>query len=304
MNELIPLFSHNILPIIIAAGLGYVLQKRYEFDLRGLTVTIFYILTPALILTILVETEASSGDMLRMMGVSVLVVIVVALLGWAIGLVTRLPAKWTAALVLTSAFMNAGNYGLSLNQFAFGDDGLAWASIFFLASAVMTNSLGIYVAQAGKLSPGKALLGIFKIPPVYAIPVALLIRGFDVQVPLALWRPVEVLSAATIPMLLLLLGMRIAQSGLPTKLPLMGLAVVLRLIIGPIIAWLAAPMIGLEGLGGKVAIVEAAMPTAVLTTVVAAEFDLEPEFVTGVVLATTILSPLTVTPILALLGAG
>jgi predicted permease len=46
------------------------------------------------------------------------------------------------------------------------------------------------------------------------------------------------------------------------------------------------------------------MPTAVLTTVVAAEFDLEPEFVTGVVLATTVLSPLTVTPILALLGAG
>lgn len=304
MTELLPLFSHNILPIIIASGLGYAIQKRFQLDTRSLTITILYVLTPALILTILVETEASSTDLLRMMGVSILVVVIIALLGLAIGTLARLPAQWIAALVLTSSFMNAGNYGLSLNQFAFGDEGLAWASIYFLASVIMTNSLGIFVAQAGKMSPGKALLGIFKIPPVWAIPIALIIRGFDVQVPLAVWRPVEVLSAATIPMLLLLLGMRIAQSGLPTRLPLLGLVVVLRLIVGPLIAWLAAPLVGLEGLGAKVAIIESAMPTAVLTTVVASEFDLEPEFVTGVVLATTVLSPLTVTPILAFLGAG
>jgi predicted permease len=304
LTDLLPLFSHNILPIIIAAGLGYVLQKRFELDTRSLTITIFYILTPMLILTLLVETEASTGDMARMLAVSVIVITAITLLGWAIGSLARLPAQWTASLILTSAFMNAGNYGLSLNLFAFGDDGLAWASIYFMASAVMTSSLGIFVAQAGKMSPGKALLGILKIPLVWAIPVAVLIRAFEVQVPLALWRPVEVLSAATIPMLLLLLGMRIAQSGLPTRLPLLGLAVVLRLIVSPILAWLAAPLVGLEGLGANVAIVESAMPTAVLTTVVASEFDLEPEFVTGVVLATTVLSPLTVTPILALLGAG
>jgi predicted permease len=47
---------------------------------------------------------------------------------------------------------------------------------------------------------------------------------------------------------------------------------------------------------------EAAMPTAVLTTVIALEFDVEPDFVTGVVLATTLLSPLTVTPLIAALG--
>lgn len=304
MSELLPLFTNNILPILIAAGLGYVLQKKFNFDLQGLTSTIFYILTPALILTLLVETESSAEDMLRLISITVIVIAATTLLGWLIGSIARLPSQLTASLILTSAFMNAGNYGLSLNHFAFGADGLAWASVYFMASAAMTSSLGVYIAQAGKMPPGKALLGILKIPLVWAIPVAVLIRAFNFEIPLGLWRPVEVLSDATIPMLLLLLGMRIAQSGLPTRLPLLGLAVGLRLVVGPILAWLSASMIGLEGLPAKVAIVESAMPTAVLTTVVAAEFDLEPEFVTGVVLATTILSPLTVTPILALLGAG
>jgi predicted permease len=44
------------------------------------------------------------------------------------------------------------------------------------------------------------------------------------------------------------------------------------------------------------------MPTAVMTTVIATEFDIHPSFVTTVVTATTLLSPLTLTPLLAILG--
>jgi hypothetical protein len=36
--------------------------------------------------------------------------------------------------------------------------------------------------------------------------------------------------------------------------------------------------------------------------VLASEFDVEPEFITGVVFTTTLLSPLTLTPLLALLN--
>jgi predicted permease len=45
------------------------------------------------------------------------------------------------------------------------------------------------------------------------------------------------------------------------------------------------------------------MPVAVLTTVLALEFEVEPSFVTAAVLITTLLSPLTLTPLLAILGA-
>ncbi len=45
------------------------------------------------------------------------------------------------------------------------------------------------------------------------------------------------------------------------------------------------------------------MPSAVVNIVIATEYDVEPEFVTGAVLVTTLLSPLSLTPLLAALGA-
>ena len=43
------------------------------------------------------------------------------------------------------------------------------------------------------------------------------------------------------------------------------------------------------------------MPVAVATTILALEFDLSPDFVTGAVFLSTILSPFTLTPLIAYL---
>jgi len=45
----------------------------------------------------------------------------------------------------------------------------------------------------------------------------------------------------------------------------------------------------------------ASMPVAVATTILALEFDTSPEFVTGAVFLSTLLSPLTLTPLIAYL---
>jgi len=45
------------------------------------------------------------------------------------------------------------------------------------------------------------------------------------------------------------------------------------------------------------------MPTAVMMTILATEYNVEPSFVTTVVFTSTLLSPLTITPLLAYLGA-
>jgi hypothetical protein len=96
--------------------------------------------------------------------------------------------------------------------------------------------------------------------------------------------------------------MQIARAGLPKRKNLLFASVGLRMLASPFIAWFLAPIMGLSGIGRQAGILQAAMPTAVLTTVIATEYDVEPEFVTGVVLVTTIISPLTLTPLLAILG--
>jgi len=78
-------------------------------------------------------------------------------------------------------------------------------------------------------------------------------------------------------------------------------AVVLSLVVAPMIAFGLTWLLGLTGAAKQAAIIEASMPAAVITTVLALEFDLDAAFSTSVVFFTTLLSPLTLVVLIAYL---
>ncbi len=302
MSSLSNLFFNNLLPIILIATIGFILQRTLQIDPRGLSRVIFYSFTPAFVFSILVTTEIEANEMLRMAGLTIVLSIILGVLSFVISRVMQLDPRSASAFILTITFINAGNYGLSLNSFALGDVGLLWASIFFITSSMLLNSVGVYVATVGRASPKEAFIGLLKVPSIYAIPLALLIRTNDIELPLAIWRPIDLIGSAAVPSMLILLGMQIARAGLPKHKDLLFAATGLRMLASPVIAWFLTPVMGLSGVGRQAGILQAAMPTAVLSTVIATEYDVKPEFVTGVVLMTTIISPITLTPLLAILG--
>jgi len=79
---------------------------------------------------------------------------------------------------------------------------------------------------------------------------------------------------------------------------------ILQLIVAPALAWLLSLAVGFDMLPAQVSVLEAATPTAVLAMILSIEFDAEPAVVTSAVVVTTLLSPLTITPILIMLGIG
>jgi malate permease and related proteins len=81
------------------------------------------------------------------------------------------------------------------------------------------------------------------------------------------------------------------------------LSSLMRLVAAPLLAILLSKPFGLLGPARQAGILESGMPTAVLAAVLATEYDLEPSFITSVVFVTTFLSPFTLTPLLAFLGA-
>jgi predicted permease len=78
----------------------------------------------------------------------------------------------------------------------------------------------------------------------------------------------------------------------------MATVVVMRLLLAPLLAWAIASMMGLQGLTLNVVVLESAMPTAVITTILATEFESDPPFAALAVLTTTLLSIPTVTILL------
>ncbi len=303
LSQLISLFLNNLLPILLVAASGFLLSKFTKLDPNALSKVIFYIFSPCLVFILLTQNELSDGDILRAASFTTTSIILLGIIAWIAGKILGLQRRMLASFLITCMFMNAGNYGLSVVFFAFGNSALKFASLFFVTSGILAYTLGVIIASLGSTSLPQALLNLFKIPMLYAVILAIITNQTGWQIPLPIHRSIEILSDAAIPAMIVLLGLQLkkAQWAQYTK-PLI-LASFIRLIISPLLALLINPIFGISGFIRQAMVTEAAMPTAVLSTVLATEYDTEPTFVTSVVFITTILSPITLTPLLAMLGA-
>ena len=291
-------FLETLLPVMILAALGMLLRRRLQIDPKPLSQIVFYVFAPALVFQLLIRNPFSLGDMLRMATMVVLLLAAMAVIAWTIARVMKLNRTMTSALILCIVFMNAGNLGLPVTQLAFGAVTLAWASVFFSTTALLSNSAGAWIASVGRASPGRALIGLAKVPSVYAIPLALVLHSAGVALPPFVEVPVGLLAGAAVPSMLLLLGMQLSGNGLRGHIGLLGLVGAARLVVSPLIAWGLTTAFRFPPAAVQAGILEAAMPTAVLNSILAAQYDIEPEFVSSAILVTTLLSPLTLTPLL------
>jgi len=303
LNNLAGLFINNLFPILLIAGIGYLCGKYLQVEAKSLSRVIFYVFSPCLIFNLLTTSELSNSDLFRMMGFAISIVVCVGTVTFLIGKMLKLTRTMLAAVVLTTMSMNAGNFGLSLNLFAFGEAGLAQASIFFVSTALMTYSVGVGIASLGRTSFKQSLLKLFQVPAIYAVILALMTIASGWRLPMFLERTTTTLAGAAIPAMLILLGLQLQRNQRTRNIPALVLANGMRLLGGAAFGLLLGTLFSLEGIAYQAGVIEAATPTAVLATVLATEFDTEPAFVTTVVFTTTILSPLTLTPLLAYLGA-
>jgi predicted permease len=155
----------------------------------------------------------------------------------------------------------------------------------------------------GRLSTFQALRQLMLVPAIYGLVAATLVRQTDWHVPLFLDRSVSMLGDASIPLMLVLLGLQIAEARIwpRNRVVLICVAVFLQIIITPLVALVLAHWMGLAGVARQAAVLQASMPAAVATTVLAVQYDLDSTLVSGTVVLTTLLSPLTLTPLIAYL---
>jgi predicted permease len=292
-----------LLPIFLASGAGLLAARYLGVNPRSVSKIAFYIFSPCLVFTLLSSDQLNGDDITQMAIFAMIIVFVIGAITALIGYVLRFERSIVIALMLTAMFGNVGNYGLSLNLFAFGEEALVYASVYFVTGAILVYTVGVVLASWGRTNFRSSLLGIFKVPVVYAVILALLFRSFNLSLPLPLDRTVSVLSAAAIPVMMVLMGIQLYHAKLSKSTFNLGLSNFLRLVVSPLLAIGLGLLFQLEGPGYQAAVIESAVPTAVLVTVLGIEYNIQPAFMTTAVFTSTLLSPLTITPLLAFLGA-
>ena len=154
-----------------------------------------------------------------------------------VALPLRMSRPELSAFLLVVMFSNSGNYGLPVVLFAFGPDALAYATAYFVTGSVMTYTLGVFLAAAGRRSVAQRTSRHRE----GAGDLRRRRRGggacvAGIPVPLAVTRPVGLLSDAALPMMILVLGMQLERASVPDRPVLVAAAVGLSLVVAPVVA--------------------------------------------------------------------
>jgi malate permease and related proteins len=298
---LFSVFASDLLPIFVIAGAGFVLARWLNVSATTLTHVVFYALLPCFAFRTLITTVATGREFGRMVLLAVLVMLAMALIGAVLSLALRLSRTDASAFLLVVMFSNGGNYGLPVVSFAFGEEALSYGTVFFLTGSVLTNTVGAFLAASGRRSLRAAMTSVLRIPAIYGITAAMLVIATGIALPTALLRPVMMLSDAALPLMILVLGMQLERAVSPGRPALVAAAVCVSLVAAPFVALGLASLLNVSGAARQAVVVLSSMPVAVATTILAIEFDASPDFVTSTVFLSTILSPITLTPLIAYL---
>lgn len=293
-----------VLPIFILIGLGALMQRAFKLDLYTLAKINFYFVTPAVVFVSMYESEMSADLLGSVTGFYILYVLLLygvsRLVSWPLKFGPGMRAAFTNSLILD----NSGNYGLPINQLAFKGDPLA-ASVQALVmtfQSLVTFTYGVMSVQRAK-SGGTlkaALIGFLKMPVPYALVLGMALHLLQWPIPYFVSKPLGYIADSMVAIALLTLGAQIVKYPLRLDRIDVYVSVALRLLIGPVIGFILVWALGLKGIPAQALLIASGMPTGVNSTILAEEYDNEPDFASQTVLISTLLNIITMTSLISL----
>lgn len=301
MGELFSIFLNNIAPILLITGIAFIVGKRYELDPRPLGRMVFLMFSPALIFDSLAKSEVSVRELGQIAVVMTVFVAVMLVIGFAVSRFAGVDRIERASILLSAICPNNGNFGLPLISFAFGEDVLARAVLVFVCVSFLNYTVGIFIASNGRQTMRVALASVLQVPVIYAAMAGLAVNLLEITLPPLAQRSVTLLGQAAVPCMIALLGLQMARAERMQKFKWVGLGVGLRLLASPVLAGLLILLFQLEGPARIAVLMQASMPVAVATLIFTTEYGLDAHLMSNMIMASTLLSPITLSVLIYLL---
>lgn len=270
-----------VAPVFGVALVGWFFAGFRKVDLAPLADIVIYLAAPALVFASLLEKRIELTSLLMVGGGAVFQALACGAAAWLSFRAVKVEGR---GLYLAAMFPNTGNLGLPLGLFAFGGAGLSVAVIVFVAISLVHYSLGLMIIS-GKGHPGEAM----KMPLMHAAILGVVLALAGVRLPEPLMRGITLLGDATVPLMLLSLGIRMRAVRLRRPGRAL-LAVALRMGpgLGAALVWCA--LFGLEGAERGVLLVTGVLPSAVMNFVLTEAYGESGEEVASAILLGTLLS--------------
>ena len=273
-----------VAPAFLIIALGYSCSRYFQSGKEVLIKIAVSILVPAFAWEHLYPIKLETSGFSEVLLSSIIIMIVPGLMAWGVFRVMGISQK--RGVYLPIIFMNSVNLPFPILVAAYGEGAIPFALMFYMTAFLGIFTVGLIIVNGGKRN---GYFHIFREPVVYIVVLALLFNIREVEVPEFINGSAHLLAQATIPMVLLILGIQLAQVKI-TELKLSLVAVAIRLVGGALTGVFCVWLFKLEGLAYKVVILESVMPCAAITSLVAEKYRAQPEIVASTILISTLLS--------------
>ncbi len=264
-----------LFPLFAIVALGYWVGKKAKPDLAHANKLNMDVFVPALVFAALASKPFRPENDIPLLVATLVMVIGSGLVAWGIARALRIDVK---TLVPPVMFNNCGNLGLPLAVLAFGEQALAPMIVMFMASNLLHFSFGAWL-----LDHRVRMVTIWKVPSVMATFAGLIVGMAGIPV----WEPllisIKMVGDIAIPLMLIGLGVRLADSQISSvRLGLIG--AVVRPVVGMAIAAILIMLYDFPPLQKALVLVFGALPPAVLNYIFAERYGQEPDKVASMVL--------------------
>ena len=310
------IITDNILPLLIFVAIGYFMDRRFRLDVSSLTKLTFYIILPCFIFYSIYVAKIDFS----LFHVFIISLVLMAMLG-VIGTLIAKARNWDAgkreAFKNGTMFSNAGNIGIALIALVFSNapyvtesgtpylaEAAAVSTLVLVQMNMFLNTLGLYQAGKGSLSPHDALRVVLHMPVIYTLTAAFAVKSIGIDLSgTFIWPILQNCAAALVAVVMMALGMQIHRSKISFSDPDAWLACFVRLLIGPFCAWFLIRLWALAGcpfsqVASQTILIMSAVPSPVNSVLYAVEFHNHENFATEIVMMTTFLSCITMTSVI------
>ena len=267
----------------------------------------YWVLIPALLFHYISQINLSS-EMLYSYSVIIYVgffiaILTVLILGKLLGYP---PERWTS--ILQGAVRQNAFIALAITGSLFGDEGLKIASIFMLIyvpsiNIIIVTTMVMNFGQSKNNASKNEFITVFielsKNPFILAMIAGLIFSIIQSEKLKVIIDTSGLLGSAALPIMLLTIGAKIKVRDLALTITPIIISNFLKLLALPLIAFFVANYLGLSEIEVVVAVIFAAVPTAVSSHTLARQFGADDQLMTSIITTQVILSFITIPILLA-----
>ncbi len=304
---------YTLIPIFLIGLFGYIAVKMDRISASGVKAIgtfVFFFALPALLFSGMVRQPINEVIALDFIGAYTLSIVVLFV---AVALAARLIWHYTLAessmIGCVAALPNLGLMGIPALVLIMGDKVLVPLTIMWLIDMMVILPLTIMIIEYDK-APGAILRkamesvrqSLFANPVVAAALLGAGLSALNFQIPSALDNSIRFLGNAAGPAALFALGGMLAAQSFVWSDRLSHGMVFLKIVMQPVVNFACMTLFGVDEELRLIATMGAAVPVAVLSFLIAQTHNLLVPSVSSATVISTLLSILTLSAILALLG--